>query len=394
MKQIHSKKESHKNRRGIAILWLIIWGSMFLTFFCVVLEIATLWQAHVEVKNALDAGAMAAVKEWGVSGSGSSTQIPRNVGIAYVEANPILGTSVTLNSNYTAATVANPNGNLSCSGDFVFGALDKITAPITFDRNAQGGCISGDVTITINKPLAGTGVTANEIEVIFEDGDPGLTIQSIEFTLPTTNANDGQRPYFDANVDPEVSQVPADFNGLNVANNGANWNCPNGVGDICFEFPPPEIGGLADRYQSVVINFAPGSFTSTGVPATTDFFHFGVSTNSMNPPALSGNNDGDAWGNHGVIAKITFYNTLTMKASTASASFVNTGGSDGISVATFSGGGGGFPAVVAQATVPVQGFCSSLFGVTFFNITAQSTAYYDCGTGRAYLVSAIIPACP
>ncbi|WP_298865393.1 hypothetical protein [uncultured Gimesia sp.] len=196
MKQIYSKTESHKNRRGIAILWLILWGSVFLTFFCGVLEIATLWQAQVEVKNALDAGAMAAVKEWGVSGSGSSTQVSRNVGIAYVEANPILGTPVTLTSNYIAATPGNPNGNLLCTGNFVFGALDQITAPITFDRNAQGGCIAG------------------------------------------------------------------------------------------------------------------------------------------------------------------------------------------------------FPAVVAQATVPVQGFCSSLFGVTFFNISSQSTAYYNCGTGRASLVSATVPVCP
>ncbi|MFH1300674.1 MAG: pilus assembly protein TadG-related protein, partial [Planctomycetota bacterium] len=260
MKHILSNRETlRQNRRGIAILWLIIWGSLFLTFFCGVLEVATLWQAQVEVNNALDSAALAAAKEWGISGSGS-TQIPRDVGVAYFAANPILGSSAMLTTNYTPAVPGNPNGNATCFGNFLFGSLSSTVAPIIFDSGAQGGCVSGDVTITINKPLAGTGVTANEMEVTFNDADPGLTIESIEFILPTTAVNNVQRPYFDASKDPQVSQVPADFNGLNVASNGVNWSCPNGIGDICFEFPPPEIGGLTDRYQSVRINFAPGSF--------------------------------------------------------------------------------------------------------------------------------------
>lgn len=137
MQRISSKYELHQNRRGIAVLWLVIWGSMFLTFFCVVLEIATLWQAHVEVKNSLDAAALAAVKEWRARGFVNPTVIPRNSGVAYAGANPVLGNNVTLDPNYTVETPANPNGNDSPTGEIVFGGLDGLTAPITFDPNAN-----------------------------------------------------------------------------------------------------------------------------------------------------------------------------------------------------------------------------------------------------------------
>ncbi|MCH9653575.1 MAG: hypothetical protein K0U86_14660 [Planctomycetes bacterium] len=142
MKQIHSKTKSHKNRRGIAILWLILWGSVFLTFFCGVLEIATMWQAQVEIKNSLDAAALAAVQEWGDSGVGL-TDIPRDVGVAYVEANPILGVAFMPTTNLGTVTLANPNANASNTGDFVFGAIDTTTDPITFNGNAETSCAGG-----------------------------------------------------------------------------------------------------------------------------------------------------------------------------------------------------------------------------------------------------------
>ncbi|WP_299467322.1 hypothetical protein [uncultured Gimesia sp.] len=105
-----------------------------MTFFCVVLEIATLWQAQVEVNNCLDAAALAAVNEWEASGSGS-TQIPRNVGIAYAAANPILGSTLTLTDNYNPGNL--PNENNTCFGNFVFGGLTSLTPPFTFDAGAD-----------------------------------------------------------------------------------------------------------------------------------------------------------------------------------------------------------------------------------------------------------------
>ncbi|HAH45430.1 pilus assembly protein TadG-related protein [Gimesia sp.] len=138
MMRIHSNRKSQSNRRGIAVLWLIIWGSFFLTFFCVVLEIATLWAAQVEVNNAMDAAALAAVKDWGeritLPMPDDSTEFPRDVGVAYATANPIQGTPAVFTTNYD---VGNPsNENLSCDGNLVFGGL--ITPPpYEFDAGAD-----------------------------------------------------------------------------------------------------------------------------------------------------------------------------------------------------------------------------------------------------------------
>lgn len=385
MQQLQTHPQTRRNRRGIAVLWLILWGSMFLTFFCVTLEFASLWQAQVELNNTMDAAALAAAREWGASGS-ATTEVARDVGVAYANANPVLGATVPFATNYNAGNT--PNQNASNNGNLVFGALDSTVSPITFSSGAQGGCAAGDVTITITKPSAGADVTPDEIEVIFNDGAANLEIQSIELTLPTAAVgNVSQLPFFDATKNPAVSQTAGDFQGLNVLPDGmsGNWNCPNGTGDICFEFDNL-VAGQPGRYQTVRMNFAPGSFTSTGVPATTDYFHFGVSTNNLNPPAFPGNNDGDAWGDDGVSATITFYNSVTMTTTTATSVFTNTGGNDGVSQAFFTGAGGGLPAVIAQATAPVQGFCSSLFGVSFFNVSASSTAYYDCSAGQSALV--------
>lgn len=387
MKRILTDTNSHQDRRGIAILWLVIWGSLFLTFFCVVLEFATLWQAQIEANNALDSAALAAVKEWGVSGTGP-TQIPRNVGVAYTVANPILGVPFTPATNFTVPVPGNPNGNASNTGNFVFGAINSTSDPITFNGNADAGCAAGDVTIRITQLNNGNAADPNTIRLSFDAGT-NLAIDSVAFTLPTAPVNNNQQAFFDAGTAPQVltpgGPLPYPiFNGLDVnpTNPGPpNWNCPNPNGDICFTFEN-QIAALANRFRTVRINFAGNSFTET------DFLNFGVSTNQLDPPAFNPpqGNVGDAWGEFGVTAEVTFRNTITNLTSTASATFVNVP-ANGVSEATLSGGVGGFPAVIAQATVPVQGFCTQLFGVNFFNVSASSIAYYDCGSGRVALVS-------
>jgi len=148
MKRIDSYlKRDQKNRRGIAVLWLVIWGSMFMTFFGVVLEIATVWQAQVELNNALDAGALSAVKEWEARRSlynpgdpGYSTEVPREVGLEYLETNllasPIQESLASLDTNYDPGDT--PNENASCSGNFVFGRL-TFAGSNTFDAGGSTG---------------------------------------------------------------------------------------------------------------------------------------------------------------------------------------------------------------------------------------------------------------
>ncbi len=363
MKRISSNTEFHQNRRGIAILWLILWGSMFLTFFCVVLEVATMWQAHVEVNNTFDSAALAAVKDWGAAGVGS-TVVPRNVGIAFAEANPILGVPFTPTSNYVAPSAGNPNGNLSQTGNFVFGSIDSTTDPITFNGNADVSCAAGDVTIRITEPNNGNTADPGTIRLTFNTGT-NLAIDSIIFTLPLrTSGPANSQAYFATGVAPptaaQVSTAGGTFSGLNVlpANPGPNWNCPNGS-DVCFDFLTPINAG----FRRVRINF-----TGAGLDQFLegDFITFGVSTNNLGPagytPPPTPNNVGNAWGAFGVEATVTFRDTITNTTSTATATFVNENLATGTSVANIAGGSGGIPAVIAQGTVPVQGFCSGSFG--------------------------------
>lgn len=397
MQKLNLKLQTHQNRRGIAILWLILWGAMFLTFFCVVLEISSMWQAQVELKNTMDAAALAAVREWGLSG-GDNTQVARNVGIAYMEGNPVQATTVTVpNDNYNGG---NTNQNASLQGSFVFGSLVTTTpptAPIYFDPDGSGSCALGHVTITIDKTDAGSSPTAHDIlvEFITEPGTPvNLEIQSIDFTMPTASATpqDPQNAYFDGSAlvytdpfYPAASTDPA-YNGVDpTATNAPTtpfvWNCPNNNGDICFTFSDNNVDGDAGHYGTFTANFKPTSMTQG------DFFRFGVGYHKLGPPGYGQpNNTGDSWGVHGVKVKVTFL--LNGNTSEAEGTFYDVGtDSDGVSEVDLNGSGGGYPAVVARASTGAQGFCSQMLGVSLFQVSATSVAYFNCTNSRTRLVN-------
>jgi Flp pilus assembly protein TadG len=75
-------------RRGSATLWMLIWVPCLLVLLSVLLNVANLWLARVELETALEAAALAAVKEWGDSGGGE-TFPSRQVGMQYASANII-----------------------------------------------------------------------------------------------------------------------------------------------------------------------------------------------------------------------------------------------------------------------------------------------------------------
>lgn len=132
-------------RRGSATLWLVIWLPCLMALFCVLVGVANLWLARIELENALEASALAAVKAWGDVGGGS-TLAPRNVGVAYAHANFARSQSVLIDTNYESS--ANPNQNSTCNlsvlpaaGNLIFGALDA-TDPdnLIFDAGKSPGC--------------------------------------------------------------------------------------------------------------------------------------------------------------------------------------------------------------------------------------------------------------
>ena len=123
---------------------------IFVFLFVGVVMIGNIWLARVELENALEAAALAAVQEWGSSGGGN-TLVPRNVGVAYAAANTISAAPVVIGTNYDPIT-GGANQNELCdptkpdpitvtpSGNLVFGAvtIDNPGTPSEFVRFNAG----------------------------------------------------------------------------------------------------------------------------------------------------------------------------------------------------------------------------------------------------------------
>lgn len=113
--------------RGVVALWTLLMIPVLVVLFAVVVEGVHLWLARVELENALEASALAAVKEWAETSSGPAagwTANARLVGQQYAAANTINQTSVSIGTNPGAFNLAtNPNENGPCDGHLVFGAV-------------------------------------------------------------------------------------------------------------------------------------------------------------------------------------------------------------------------------------------------------------------------------
>jgi len=123
-----------RQRRGVVALWLILALPVLLLLSIVVIEIGNIWLARAELENALEAAALAAVKEWGDS-SGAANLAARNVGVTYAAANTVTGSSVVITTNHGALV----NENASLSGNLVFGAVTTTGIPWVFSSSTVPG---------------------------------------------------------------------------------------------------------------------------------------------------------------------------------------------------------------------------------------------------------------
>jgi len=135
------------SRRGSATIWLILALPVLLVLFCFTLNIAQQWLARVELENALEAAALAAVKEWG-DANGGDTIIPREVGVEYAQLNSMRGFRVQIGDNYDPAGGVNQNQRCdvvqgpSPDGNLIFGAItrDDPDFPVTFNAGVRPSC--------------------------------------------------------------------------------------------------------------------------------------------------------------------------------------------------------------------------------------------------------------
>jgi Flp pilus assembly protein TadG len=114
-------------------LWLVVGVPVFLLLLCFLVEVGNIWLARLELENSLEAAALAAVKEWGDAGGGS-THRPRDLAALYATSNTVTGTPVVMATNHNPAHA--PNENDASAGDLVFGAITTTASPWVFDAQA------------------------------------------------------------------------------------------------------------------------------------------------------------------------------------------------------------------------------------------------------------------
>ena len=130
--------EWNRKKRGIATLWTILTLGIFVLLICYVVEAGRLFLARQQLVTSLESAAMAAAKDWCQTRPEDGTLGSRQVAIDFAAANPVLGQTVTLDSNYAPGDL--PNENASCDGDLVYGALSKESPEVVFDTTQPAGC--------------------------------------------------------------------------------------------------------------------------------------------------------------------------------------------------------------------------------------------------------------
>jgi len=400
-------------RRGLSTIWVIAAIPAVMTMFVLVVDIANIWLARIELKNALDAAALSTVKSWG---EGSSTAQARLNGNDAMTTNTVLGSVITLNTAEGGCV----NGNVSSTGEIVLGSITDNGTTNIFDCAGTPSCISGTAEVvvsvdttggdTFSDPTEPDGIARTTFRIErFEETTAipvGLTLNSITFELSamettplgggTATADDGifdLRAFGTNDVTRSIGTPPVNSNGDNLI--GLN---PQSVASS-FLYSP---SGTSPR--ALTVTFA-GGITSS--PTTSQFF-FGTDTDQVG---------GDTGGGGGVTAQ-DFGGEFGTDAGGASGDdpFVSTGATVRVNISgqTVSGtlvrisadrsevtfnvniasGGTGF-GVRARKTIQVQSMSPAFYGLGLgpYPVTAESFAQFLCTSGPPQLLRVTTVSC-
>lgn len=424
--RVPGRKDRHRAsqlpRTGSATLWMLIWLPCLLALFVALVGVANLWLARVELENAMEAAALAAVKHWGEAGGGD-TLLPRRVGVAYAQANAVRGTAVVIGDNYQAGS--GPNQNKDCvlgmtppQANLIFGAIDDSNpGHIVFNAGVAPSCALG--TVLIDATASGSGNLAQDHAwgISFYNTPttpPTLQITRIEIDL---RAGGGSGSFLGTATLSDNAPQPA------VRDTSGNSQ-PDLVGftdpsnQITFSYPSPGV---------LRIDFAPDLDPSGGTDPNGfgpgDRFRFGQDVSNVS--SGTGTNDGDGIGRD--KTQVTVYFSLggvplppvtgTMIDNTERSSDAlnpaqvspitgtlivhparvpdlpapptSAPNNNGQSYLLLSGGGGNRKfGVRAQAILPLTplGGWPFVGTITNYCVQAKATALYDCATGRVQLV--------
>lgn len=402
-------------RRGVSTVWIIASVPALATLLCLVLEVANLWLARVELKNAVDAAALSGVKTWGEGGSTGAARLETQSTAAM---NTVVGSAVSLDLNAGAGI----NGNNLSTGDILLGSISGAPGALTFNCNGTPSCITGTVNLTIaietdpngdtfGNPSEPTGdaETTFRIESFTQSAGTGAELQSIEFDvapmmvtpvsgggagipvpddgffdLRAIGANDVNRSIGNPNTKPSLI-------GRNFSGTGATFTYTGGNG--------------VDQFDAVLVAFA--TPIAPGVPGSNQYF-FGTDTDRVGGNIGGGGGAtaqdfGGEFGTEGgggsgndpfTSTGATVRVTISGQTFTGTLTRVSDDRSELVIIGNLTGGDAF--GVRAQTTMQVNSVCCTLFGVAVgpFNVTAKSYARFVCSDGPPELVRIQTLTCP
>lgn len=424
-------RTSRRARRGVAVLWLILAMPVLLLLVGFVLEIGNLWLARVQLENALESAALAAVKEWADAGGGD-TQTARLVGLEYAAANRVTGTPVSLLDNYA---IANINQNASSAGNLLFGALTHDAIPWVFNAGIQPSCGLGEVLFDASSgsSLQDAGAWGINFHPATALTPAGLTISRVEIDL---RIDDPDADFAFGTNPPVISnRLAGDPNSKYVAPNSQDDTFGLDSGGLTFH-----AAGTVSTWENTQVRFTydttlPGRLVIDFFDDNTtdphdgeygfepgDRIRFGAQVVDLSQGV--GNNDGDGVGRERVQVLVTFAIFGTDQAPASAGYFrdsqfaacstpnrelppvdldpciagnapyvlpqgdASSKTNDHQSYAIVGGAGGNPFAVRAQASIAVNSLCSNLLGISWpvFHVSATSTARNDCTAAGSRLI--------
>ena len=410
-------------RRGLSTAWLLLFGPVFLVLLGLVVEIGNIYVAQSQLENAMEAAALAAVKEWGGSApSNDWTLIPRQVGAAYGNVNEVagqrLGDFSPMGLNYQPGGTS--NNNASCGGDLVFGAV-SFEEPFEFQANLEPSCTittSGTATVTFSIDTGGSAGCVNAgdkpsdtttfrcagawtFDFFSATGAAaGISIVGVSINLQAAGTDNGEFDFDTTGGAPttELYGVGA-REGYGPFFNSADSSAAISSGDVSFYQNAAGTIAVPATGQSSVLTtrIAPGVFTvgrTLVIGVDTDMVGNDVPVGN---PAQDTRDDGGDMKTAGNDFAITFYfnsfdveNALTIFASdaevqgAANKTFLNRGRAKNV---TFEIPGQGSYAVRAQKTIAIPSLCGGVLGIaSSFNIYAKATAMWRCDVEDVSLI--------
>jgi Flp pilus assembly protein TadG len=144
-----TRRPGRCRRAGISAVWLLLALPVLLIMFFSITTIAGLWMARIELENAAEAAARAAVKVWG---DGADTPANRTTAhqaaAALAMSNLIFNSALTVDPNNDDTQV---NNNATCPGTILLGQLVGSTfvadqSPAAANERGAYVSLSGTVT--------------------------------------------------------------------------------------------------------------------------------------------------------------------------------------------------------------------------------------------------------